>query len=873
MGIHSVRNRFLLLFLLAAVTIAPFTILHAQKSAITLSVAVPEYIGNNLTAELFSAFEAEHPDVTVNLVKSGNDTYFAPAAYDATQFFNGAEKYVSSADVLFMSSYNLSVEMTRAGYVLDLAPLVNGDTSLDPDDFVPALWQSFQWDRGIWALPVTANVVILTYDPAAFDKAGLAYPDGKWTVDDLANAIRKLAQKDEAGNVTLPGILAWEPAPLFRSLLGEGFYDSAETPNPPQLDKPGLVALLDTWSQLYTEGLTGRNFRDNDSAVPMRVEQPYLLANQPGEGKPRRGSLLPGGKAGVDPYAFAVSSGTQHPDLAYALAKFMTREPKIVQQFFGLIPARKSLFDAYKTDDGTRYVPKFPPENQAVIDQALANLLPLAETRYGMYINKALSDMQEKKIDTKIALQAAQANATTILKTAADKRATKTVSVATPVPTPVLKAGEVSIKFNLLAYISPLPNRDQWDQVIKAFISSDPQVRQVVFDTGFNGNIGDLADKSDCFALPFNAVSDTDLSKLLTLDPLLGADSDFDKSDVIGNTLTQLQRDNKTWGYPLYIQPAVLRYNTDLFTKAGVKLPDTGWTMDAFNDAVKALKVNPGDSPPFVPRDFGNTYLLMLIAANGGLPLDYRTNPITVKFTEPATLDAMRQMLDLAKKGYIKYQKLAAFGGGGGIGGPVTDPIYTDSLSLLNFRSERGEGKDPYRLINYPKGSKFTPAAYTIGAAYISAKAANPEACYRWISAIAKHPELFSAMPARRSLLDAPGTVSQGADIVAYYKQFMATLQDPNLIIMSASQDAAYGAFILQYFLNRAFDRYVLDNADLDAELKQAETFATAYQGCIASIPPNTATTLQEQRAYFKQYTDCAIKVDPSLKSMFEQLQ
>jgi len=359
----------------------------------------------------------------------------------------------------------------------------------------------------------------------------------------------------------------------------------------------------------------------------------------------------------------------------------------------------------------------------------------------------------------------------------------------------------------------------------------------------------------------------------LNLDPLLGADSAFDKSDVIGNTLTQLQQDNKTWGYPLYIQPAVLRYNTELFAKASIKPPDTGWTMDTFNDAVKALKVNPGDPPPFVPREFGNNYMLMLIAANGGLPLDYRTNPITVKFTEPATLDATRQMLDLAKKGYIKYQKLAAFGGGGGMGGPITDPIYTDSLSLLNFRSERGSGKDPYKLISYPKGSRFTPAAYTIGSAYISGKAANPEACYRWIATIAKHPELFSAMPARRSLLDAPGTTAQGADIVAYYKQFMATLQDPNLIIMSVPQDVAYGAFILQYFLNRAFDRYVLDNADLDAELKQAETFAIAYQGCIANIPPNTAVTPQEQRTYFKQYTDCAIKVDPSLKPVFEQFQ
>ena len=617
---RSIPYRFLLFVLLVAGAIFPLATLRAQKTSITLSVAIPEYLGNNLTSEMFSAFETEHPGVKVNLVKTGNDMYYPPAVYDPDKHFAGAEKYAATADVLLMGSYDLSVEITRAGYVLDLAPLVNGDSSLNPDDFVPALWQSFQWDRGIWALPVSADVIILIYDPAAFDKAGLAYPDGKWTLDDLANATRKLAQKDADGKVATPGILAWNTGPLFRSLLGEGFYDNAETPNPPQLEKPGLVALLDTWSKLNAEGLTGNNFRGDFNSVPMRVEQTFSIAKQPGDIKPRNGSLLPGGKAGLAPYAFAVSSGTQHPDLAYALAKFLTRDPKIVQKFFGSIPARKSLLDVYRTDDGTRYVPKFTPENQAVIDQALANALPPSETRFVEYVNKALSEMQEKKLDARSALQAAQSNATAILKMAAEKRGAKAVVVATPIPTPILKAGEASIKFNLVAYISPLPNREQWDQVIKAFVGSDPQVRQIVFDTGFDGNLTNVADKYDCFVLPYNAVSDTDPSQLLNLDPLLGADTAFDKSDVIGNTLTQLQRDGKTWGFPLYIQPQVLRYNSDLFAKAGVKPPGNSWTIDAFNDALKALKINPDDPTPFVPRQFGNSYLLMLIAAYGGLP-------------------------------------------------------------------------------------------------------------------------------------------------------------------------------------------------------------------------------------------------------------
>jgi hypothetical protein len=44
---------------------------------------------------------------------------------------------------------------------------------------------------------------------------------------------------------------------------------------------------------------------------------------------------------------------------------------------------------------------------------------------------------------------------------------------------------------------------------------------------------------------------------------------------------------------------------------------------------------------------------MMLIAAYGGLPIDYRTTPATLNFTDPATISAIQQVLDLAKNGYI----------------------------------------------------------------------------------------------------------------------------------------------------------------------------------------------------------------------------
>src|SRR5690606_14111418 len=101
----------------------------------------------------------------------------------------------------------------------------------------------------------------------------------------------------------------------------------------------------------------------------------------------------------------------------------------------------------------------------------------------------------------------------------------------------------------------------------------------------------------------------------------------------------------------------------EAFAQHGAIPPTNGWTVDAFNDAIRALKLSPDDPAPFVPTNSGGNYMQILIAAYGGLPLDYRTDSVTVNMTVPATVDAIRQALDLAKDGYIDYQSLGVLGG------------------------------------------------------------------------------------------------------------------------------------------------------------------------------------------------------------------
>jgi hypothetical protein len=279
-----------------------------------------------------------------------------------------------------------------------------------------------------------------------------------------------------------------------------------------------------------------------------------------------------------------------------------------------------------------------------------------------------------------------------------------------------------------------------------------------------------------------------------------------------------------------------------------------------------------------VPRGPGGNYLLQLIAAYGGLPIDMRTDPPTLNFTDPATVSAIQQVLDLAKDGYIDYQELARTQFTIFAGGQTQDPIYTESLNGFAFRRGRGPrggaandtSASEYQIATYPTGSQYSAISYDLATAYISATTQNADACYRWIGTIARHPELFSAMPARRSFINDPAFVaSQGADTVAVYNQIDTLMSAPNTINFQTpfAGDTNPGNFLVQFWLNRAFDDYVLKDADLQTELTDAQNYSAAYQQCATNIPPFDAAT-QTRQDYIQQFTDCAGLADPTVATL-----
>jgi len=865
------------LILMVAVTLtAPAVLPAAAQSGTTITLALTDFMRNLPVDDALAEFEAQNPGIRVQPVYLPYSSfYYTAAAENIDEHLQGAEALAAAADVALVDGESLSPEATRAGYFLDLTPLASSDAAFSPADFIPAAWESFRWDNGLWALPAKIEPLLLTYDPALFDQAGLAYPDASWTLEDVAHAARTLTQYDGSGAVSIPGLVTnGSDTALLRSLYRQSLNDEAGNP---RLNTPELAALLEGWAELVDEGVVSAFTTQNlvDNSIPMMIGGSFGLGSDPlnPDAVSRVLVALPGGSIGVSTTGFAVSGGTAHPTEAYQLAKFLTESATFQSALLGYRSARvnppvASAPPAPEEGALVLAVSAFvDPQIAAQIDALLGQALSDAELRYADYLDAAIKAVTDGT-DAVTALSDAELIAVTNLQTASAVRGATPLIVATPVPEVVLAPGEIELTFSA-GFASQVGD---WERLLREFAALDPQVGAVRLTTDF-GTLSDYAEQNDCFYVNYNAVPAADLTKILALDPFLSADPAFSPDDVAGNTLALLQRDNRTWAYPFSISPTLLNYHADLLAQAGIAEPRTGWTISAFADALRALDaVIPADQKPFTDRGFGDSSLLMLIAAYGGLPIDYRTTPPVFNFTDPATVEAIRTVLDMAKDGLIAYQELAGNGFMIMIGdGENPDPIYAEASGggLMLVGGDSQMGANPYRMTTYPTGA-YSAVSYEIGTGYISATSQNPDACYRLFGFLAQHPELFGSMPALRSQFSNPALLANaGQSALDFYTRFDALMQDPNTVIIPSpftGELSLMGDFITRRWLDAAFDDYVLHDADLLTALTDAQAKVEAFQACAAALPPYDAANPMD---YQSDLQTCASAVDPEMSSMF----
>lgn len=876
----------------------------AAQNEITISLAVNSFFSDVFEERIIPAFEAANPGVKVHLVVL--DSFGSPMnpGDDVEDYLDDAADYLSSADLLPLDTTLLRT-VTRAGYLLDLAPLADTDASLNAADFYPAAYEAFRWDGGLWGLPVSVELIQVYYDKQAFDEAGLAYPNANWTATDYANAIRALTPLGADGKPSELALQVFGEASqfFFASFAGDVLDDSV-LPNVPDYSNPGLYDVADAWVQLNQEGyLTpstqGVAFQIGGDAEP----QPLVIgsaafANVGPSYVDRIGvAPLPGNQSVLTASGYGISAGTRYPDAAYALVKFLSNSPDAAALSFGGKPARRTVEPSAEGLGGGRgFAGSFgsqtmSAEVQAAIDAAMETARPASDFAFANGLEAAMYKVLDGSTTLEMALQEVEAGFLAALQAAEARRASPLIVDAPPAPV-VLEAGEVGLNFAVSTFINPLPNTALWEQLGTEFAAQDPQVGVVTITGelpfGPNGS-ADLNAEYDCYVTSNNPVtSGAVLDALLSLDPLLQSDMGFDPNDLYAGVLAQLQRDGMTWGMPVALTVQALDYDPALLAAAGVPEPSAGWTVGDFELALRLLNEASGQAG-FVPGTFNTTYLSTLIAAYGGLPYDGRTEPATLNFADPNTVAAIQQVLDLIVAGYITYEPFTTGERGGFSLGEMqqsaisTASIGTGGLTIIGGggviaigarspEEEEASAASVRRFAPYPSGTTLNGASYGVIAGYISASTANVEPCYRWLRFVAQHPELFEGMPASRAQVNDPALeTSAGTDDAAFYRSFGALLDSPNTVIVE-DMPPSLGIPAETYWLLRTFDDYVAASGEIElaTRLAEAQQFALEFRECAAGVGPIIPGPNADFRARAAELVACAVSVDPSADGAFQ---
>jgi ABC-type glycerol-3-phosphate transport system substrate-binding protein len=436
-----------------------------------------------------------------------------------------------------------------------------------------------------------------------------------------------------------------------------------------------------------------------------------------------------------------------------------------------------------------------------------------------------------------------------------------------------LAEGEIALTLGVSMNVSPLPNQELWQTFLDDFAAEDGQVGIVELFARWNTSQQAYFDNSDCVVSDNSLITGLDNSMILDLNPLVLADPDFDAQEYLKGVLSMVEQEDAMWGLPLAAYTEMLWYRSNLFEELGLETPVEAWTIADFSEVVaRFTNENPGQ--PFLSPERGNrNYLLMLMAAYGVLPFDYRTQPPLVNLTNPIVVEGMKQVLDFARQGTIAYQELDSESSSMIISGLATSPLVTASMTDSGFMMPRNlfGATGGFGLTPYPAGNDYTPVLFSLKVGYISASTPHVDGCYRLLKALSKRPDLLNGLPVR-DLETVPAlTLRDGnQDISTFYERFKEALQRPDVVIMG--RDTRFMGFVEEVWLVQAFDAYVLEDADLETVLADVQQKITDYRACTATLPEielSSFASFNDINEAQQPYLQCVAQNDPALAQRY----
>ncbi|WP_008317833.1 ABC transporter substrate-binding protein [Leptolyngbya sp. PCC 6406] len=367
--------RWMMLSAIAGLTVLSVSWVAWSQQSVTISFLVRAVEAQQLQL-LADQFEAEHPDITIDIVQGPNAADAVENLY-TTSFLLGDSPYdLVYSDVVWIPKF------AAAGWLQDLSDRVSDE---DLSDFLEADVAAGRYQDGLYRMPFRSDMGMLYYRTDLLEDIGAEPPE---TFADLIDASQRIQAETD-----VPWGYVWQGA-QYEGLITNfveivagfgGFWVNPDTLEV-GLDSPEAIQAVEFMGQVIADGVTPggvTNYLEEDSLRLFETGNaaflrnwPYVWAEANKEGSPVQGKIAlkpmvhgegQSPAACLGGWGFGMVADTPHPDEAWQVVEFFTSRQG--QRDFALeyayVPSRRELF----TDP--EILAKFPQ---------YAQLLEVAET-------------------------------------------------------------------------------------------------------------------------------------------------------------------------------------------------------------------------------------------------------------------------------------------------------------------------------------------------------------------------------------------------------------------------------------------------------------------------------------------------------------
>lgn len=151
--------------------------------------------------EIYETFEQRNPGIKIQVEG-------IPGSQDYVSKVLLSHVAKSAPDVITLDASSAAVFIEN-GILRDLAPLAQNDPDFSFDNYFPNVVQIASRGEKIYAVPMDFTPMVLYYNKALFDAAGVEYPNADWDYEDFLLAAKKLTNGDHYGLAFANWMPAW----------------------------------------------------------------------------------------------------------------------------------------------------------------------------------------------------------------------------------------------------------------------------------------------------------------------------------------------------------------------------------------------------------------------------------------------------------------------------------------------------------------------------------------------------------------------------------------------------------------------------------------------------------------------------------------